>query len=81
MRASPDAPLTCLSSSRPLSSPAAQVASGVWQPAACSRDLVLKQCLQLPVPLWREVMCLLGGEFAEEARRLQRDDDGSSDDE
>jgi len=23
--------------------------------AACSRSLVLKQCLQLPTPLWREV--------------------------
>ena len=35
--------------------------------AASSRSLVLKQCLQLPTPLWREVLLLLGGAFAQEA--------------
>ena len=28
---------------------------------------MLKQCLQLPTPLWREVLFLLGGRFAQEA--------------
>ena len=57
------------------------VAEGAFHTAACSRSLVLKQCLQLPTPLWREVMCLMGGQFAEEARAAQRADDGSDDDE
>ena len=37
--------------------------------AACSRNLVVKQCLQLPVPLWREIMELLGGEYAKAAEQ------------
>lgn len=36
--------------------------------AACSRSLVLKSALQLPVPLWSEVLQLMGGEYAELAR-------------
>ncbi|PRW39208.1 transcriptional regulator [Chlorella sorokiniana] len=40
---------------------AREIAAGAWHTAACSRTLVLKQCLQLPVPLWREAMCLMGG--------------------
>uniref|UniRef100_A0A061RL08 Transcriptional regulator n=2 Tax=Tetraselmis sp. GSL018 TaxID=582737 RepID=A0A061RL08_9CHLO len=47
----------------------AEVARGAWVPAACSRPLVLKPCLGLPTPLWREVMELMGGDFGEEARR------------
>lgn len=31
-----------------------QVEAGKWQPVACSRPLVLKQCIQLPKPLWHE---------------------------
>ena len=58
-----------------------QISRGAWQPAACSRTLVLKQCLKLPVPLWRECMCLLGGEWAEAARRQQRIDEGSDSEE
>jgi hypothetical protein len=30
------------------------VEMGKWQPVACSRPLVLKQCIQLPKPLWHE---------------------------
>ena len=37
-------------------------------PAACSRPLILKQCLQLPVPLWRELLQLMGGEYMAAAR-------------
>jgi len=48
-----------------------QAKSGAWYPAACSRSLVLKQCLQLPTPLWREVMLLLGGQYQEEAERVE----------
>jgi hypothetical protein len=35
---------------------------------ASSRSLVLKQCLQLPTPLWQEVLLLLGGRYAREAQ-------------
>jgi len=36
----------------------------VWIAAACSPELVLKQVIQLPKPLWREVLELMGGEYA-----------------
>lgn len=32
--------------------------------AAASRSLVLKQCLQLPKPLWKEVLEAMGGDYA-----------------
>uniref|UniRef100_A0A7S3E292 Transcriptional regulator n=1 Tax=Chloropicon laureae TaxID=464258 RepID=A0A7S3E292_9CHLO len=38
--------------------------NSVWIAAACSPEIVLKQVIQLPKPLWREVMELLGGEYA-----------------
>ena len=39
--------------------------SGVWFRAACSRVVALKQCLQLPLPLWREVLFMMGSVHAE----------------
>ena len=36
----------------------------VWIAAACAPELVLKQVIQLPKPLWREVLELMGGEYA-----------------
>ena len=36
-----------------------------YQPIACSRPLVLKQCIQLPKPLWHEIMEFCGGELKE----------------
>eukprot|EP00955_Chlamydomonas_euryale_P029885 315100-Chlamydomonas_euryale.AAC.9 len=50
---------------------AAQAASGAWYPAAAARALALKQCLQLPTPLWREVLLLMGGKYA----RVAQEDD------
>lgn len=47
---------------------AREMAAGAWASAACSRSLVLKQCLGLPTPLWKEVMELMGGEFGVTAR-------------
>lgn len=38
--------------------------------AACSRNIVLKQCLGLPTPLWREVMNLMGGEHSSIANQV-----------
>ena len=48
---------------------AAEVAGGVWFAAASSRAVVLKPCLGLPVPLWRECLGLMGGDYAKAARR------------
>lgn len=48
---------------------AREVASGAWYAAAASRPVVLKQCLQLPVPLWRECMELMGGKYAQISKR------------
>ncbi|EJK45752.1 hypothetical protein THAOC_35617 [Thalassiosira oceanica] len=36
-----------------------------YQPIACSRPLVLKQCIKLPKPLWHEIMEFCGGELKE----------------
>lgn len=36
--------------------------------AAASRPILLKQCLQLPKPLWKEVLECMGGEYATAAR-------------
>lgn len=36
--------------------------------AASSRAVVLRQCIQLPMPLWRECLTLMGGKHAEAAR-------------
>lgn len=36
--------------------------------AASSRSLLLKQVIELPTPLWVEVLSLMGGEYAALAR-------------
>lgn len=41
------------------------ISQGKFQPVACSRPLVLKQCIQLPKPLWHEVLEFCGGELKE----------------
>ena len=47
-----------------------------FQPVACSRQVALKQCIQLPVPLWHQVLDLCGGELGEisTTEREKRDD-------
>ena len=42
---------------------------GLYQPAACSRAVALKQCLDLPMPMWHEVSQMLGGPIAEASNR------------
>lgn len=37
---------------------------GKYQPVACARALALKQCIQLPKPLWHEVLDLCEGDLA-----------------
>ncbi|GKY90370.1 hypothetical protein MPSEU_000011000 [Mayamaea pseudoterrestris] len=49
---------------------------GKYQPIACSRSLVLKQCISLPKPLWHEVLDLTGGEM-KEISRLEHNKKGS----
>jgi len=39
------------------------VFSNKYQPIACARALVLKQCIQLPKPLWHEILELCGGDL------------------
>jgi len=41
------------------------ILSNKYQPIACARSLSLKQCIQLPKPLWHEVMEMCGGELRE----------------
>ena len=52
------------------------VVLGKYQPVACARSLALKQCIQLPKPLWHEVLQLCGGELKDisEFEQLKRDD-------
>ena len=45
------------------------VRTRVWYLVACSKQLALKQVIQLPKPLWREVSELVGGEMEAESRR------------
>ncbi|KAK9846375.1 hypothetical protein WJX81_002593 [Elliptochloris bilobata] len=45
-----------------------EIDQGAWYTAACSRSVVLRQCIQLPTPLWRECLTLIGGRHAHEAR-------------
>jgi Uncharacterized ACR, COG1678 len=69
-----------------------QVLVRKYQPVACARSLVLKQCISLPKPLWHEVTELAGGELAEISRlelgkrqdlkfQIYDDDDDEVDDE
>eukprot|EP00850_Spirogloea_muscicola_P023512 SM000363S13636 [mRNA] locus=s363:75177:79012:+ [translate_table: standard] len=46
-----------------------ELQAGVWFLGSCSTNLVLKQCIRLPKPLWREVLELMGGQYAEASRR------------
>ena len=46
----------------------AEILSNKYQPIACARSLALKQCIQLPKPLWHEVMEMCGGELMEVSR-------------
>lgn len=51
----------------------AELKAGAWRAAACSRAVVLKGCIQLPVPLWVEVSRLMGGPAAAEAATVYED--------
>ena len=57
-----------------LNSPSLSTFEKTRHTAAASRALVLKQVLQLPKPLWREIMELMGGDFSAAARRAYEDE-------
>eukprot|EP00611_Tribonema_gayanum_P029053 TRINITY_DN7667_c0_g1_i1.p1 TRINITY_DN7667_c0_g1~~TRINITY_DN7667_c0_g1_i1.p1 ORF type:complete len:318 (+),score=68.94 TRINITY_DN7667_c0_g1_i1:78-1031(+) len=42
----------------------AEMDAGKWICAATSKELILKPCINLPVPLWREVLTLMGGKHS-----------------
>lgn len=46
----------------------AEIERGVWFPAATSTNVIMKHCLGLPVPMWREVMTLMGPKYGLLAR-------------
>lgn len=46
-----------------------EVAAGAWFLGSCSKELVLKHCINLEKPLWREVLELMGEEYAEISKR------------
>ncbi|CBJ27043.1 conserved unknown protein [Ectocarpus siliculosus] len=45
-----------------------EIQRGVWMPVATSTNVILKHCLSLPVPMWREVMTLMGPKYGLLAR-------------
>jgi hypothetical protein len=53
---------------------ATQIKAGGWFTAAAARPLLLKQVLQLPKPLWQEVLELMGGAYAAHARAARQDE-------
>mmetsp|Transcript_18217 Transcript_18217/g.58916 ORF Transcript_18217/g.58916 Transcript_18217/m.58916 type:complete len:338 (+) Transcript_18217:127-1140(+) len=46
-----------------------ECSNGSWFCASTAKDLVLKQCIQLPKPLWREILELMGGDYEEISKR------------
>lgn len=53
-----------------------EIKKGIWYVAASSNDVITNQCIQLPRPLWRQVLDLMGGKYADIARRLDELDGG-----
>jgi putative transcriptional regulator len=53
-----------------------ECAKGAWIPVAAARPLILKQVLQLPTPLWRELLDLLGDDEALREVRQAYSEDG-----
>ena len=40
-----------------------EIEENLWHPCCTSRNLILKECISLPTPLWREIMQLMGGRY------------------
>lgn len=46
-----------------------EVAHGVWYLASSSKDIVTDQCIKLERPLWRQILELMGGQYADISKR------------
>lgn len=46
-----------------------EVAVGVWYLASSSKDMILKPCIKLPKPLWRETLEYMGDPYVDISRR------------
>lgn len=46
-----------------------EVAMGVWYLASSSKDTILKPCIKLPKPLWREILEYMGDPYVDISRR------------
>jgi len=49
-----------------------EIEKGWWYPAVCSPELVVRPCIGLPVPLWCQILDLMGGEYAEIGKKNRR---------
>lgn len=58
-----------------------EVDEGSWYCVAASELFALKHCIQLPKPLWIEIMQSQGGTFAKIADRITERQEGSAEDE
>lgn len=52
-----------------------EVDEGSWYCVGASEQFVLKHCLSLPVPLWKEIMICQGGVFKQIANRIFKSDE------
>lgn len=52
-----------------------EVDDGSWYCISASEQFVLKHCIGLPVPLWREIMVCQGGLYEQIANRLYEKDE------
>ena len=50
-----------------------QIQEGKWYCAATSPELILKSSVDCVVPLWKEVMQLMGGKYALISRAIYDD--------
>lgn len=46
-----------------------EVAMGVWYLASSSKETILKPCIKLPKPLWREILEYMGDPYVDISRR------------
>mmetsp|Transcript_9079 Transcript_9079/g.39953 ORF Transcript_9079/g.39953 Transcript_9079/m.39953 type:complete len:287 (-) Transcript_9079:775-1635(-) len=53
-----------------------EVKEGAWFVAVTSNDVVTDHCIQLPRPLWRQVLDLMGGKYAAISSKMDELDGG-----
>ncbi|MCO5556269.1 hypothetical protein L7F22_009815 [Adiantum nelumboides] len=50
-----------------------EVAMGIWYLASSSKETILKPCIKLPKPLWREILEYMGDPYVDISRRAYGD--------